>query len=257
MADFDLSRLASIARLNANPSWGNRDLYRLLFKEELYLAAYEKIKSKPGNMTKGVDGTTLDGISMSNIASIIKSMRDESFTFSPTRRTYIPKKNGKMRPLGIANPREKLVQEAIRMILEAIYDSPYGPTFSEKSHGFRPKRGTHNALREIRTKWTGVRWTVEGDITSFFDNIDHDRLIELLRKRIKDERFLNLIRKALNAGILDQGTFSPSVLGTPQGSIVSPILANVYLHELDEKVAEIVTRETKGKGARPNPATER
>jgi group II intron reverse transcriptase/maturase len=254
MAEIDLSRLASIARLNANPSWVNRDLYRLLFRHDLHLAAYEKIKSQPGNMTKGVDGTTLDGISMASIESITKAMRAESFTFSPTRRTYIPKKNGKMRPPGIANPREKLVQEAIRMILEAIYDSPYGPTFSDKSFGFRPKRGTHNALREIRTQWTGVRWIIEGDITSFFDNIEHDRLIELLRKRIKDERFLNLIRKALNAGILDQGSFSPSIIGTPQGSIVSPILANVYLHELDEKVAEIVERETKGKGAKKNPA---
>jgi len=254
MAESDLSRLESIARLNANPSWVNRDLYRLLFKKELYLAAYEKIKSKPGNMTKGIDGTTLDGLNMPHIETTITAIRDESFTFAPARRTYIPKKNGKRRPLGIANPREKLVQEAIRMILEAIYDSPFGPTFSDKSYGFRQKRGTHNALREIRTQWTGVRWIIEGDIKSFFDNLDHDRLIELLRKRIKDERFLNLIRKALNAGILDQGNFAPTITGTPQGSVISPILANVYVHELDEKVAEIVARETKGKGAKPNPA---
>ncbi|WP_046869033.1 reverse transcriptase domain-containing protein [Microvirga massiliensis] len=254
MAEFDLRRLESIARLNANPTWVNRDLYRLLFKEDLYLAAYERIKSKPGNMTKGVDGTTLDGMNMPHVEAVIEAMRSESFTFAPARRTYIPKKNGKLRPLGIANPREKLVQEAIRMILEAIYDSPFGPTFSDKSYGFRQKRGTHNALREIRTRWTGVRWIIEGDIMSFFDNIEHDRLIELLRKRIKDERFLNLIRKALNAGVLDQGDFTATTSGTPQGSVVSPILANVYLHELDIKVTEIVARETKGKGAKPNPA---
>nr|WP_298059641.1 reverse transcriptase domain-containing protein [uncultured Halomonas sp.] len=253
MANIDLGRLESIAKLNANPCWVNRDLYRLLFKRDIYLAAYERIKSKPGNMTKGTNGETLDGISISHVDGIISAMRDESFKFSPARRTYIPKKDGKSRPLGIANPREKLVQEAIRMVLEAIYDSPQGPTFSDKSYGFRQKRGTHNALQEIRTKWTGVRWLIEGDIASFFDNINHNRLIEILRKRIEDERFLNLIRKALNAGILDQGKFSSTSLGTPQGSVVSPILANVYLHELDEKVAEIVERETKGKGAKQNP----
>ena len=234
MAEFDLGRLESIARLNANPNWVNRDLYRLLFRKELYLAAYEKIKSKPGNMTEGSDGTTLDGTGLRHIEAIIEKMRDESFHFSPARRVFIPKKNGKKRPLGIANPREKLVQDAIRMILESIYDNPFGPTFSDQSYGFRQKRGTHNALREVRIQWTGVRWIIEGDITAFFDNIDHSRLIDLLRRRIQDERFLNLIRKALNAGILDQGTFAP-LLPVPRKGVSCHLFSQTCICTLSTK----------------------
>ena len=168
-----LVRLEALRIRNANRDWVNCDLYRLLYRPDLYEIAYEKIKSNPGNMTTGTDGSTLDGFSYAAMGDIIRSLRDEQFQFKPVRREYIPKTNGKMRPLGIPSPRDKIVQEVIHMILEAIYDSPYGPCFHEASHGFRPNRSCHTALREFRRKWTGVVWIIEGDIKSCFDEIDH------------------------------------------------------------------------------------
>lgn len=257
MHNKDLTRLENLKKVNANrPSWANEDLYRLMYKEELYVVAYEKIKSKPGNMTPGSDGTTLDGFSLSEIREIIGKMRNESFQFAPARRVYIPKANGKERPLGIAPPKDKIVQEVMRMILEAIYDSPYGTTFLNVSHGFRPNRSPHTALQEIG-KWSGVNWVIEGDIKGCFDNIDHQVLVKLLRKRIKDEKFLNLVWKSLRAGHLEFNIPVQSLTGSPQGSIVSPILANVYLHELDMFVAGLVEKHSQGKGRKVNPEYKR
>ena len=149
-----LERLERLRKLNSNRQWVNDDLYRLLYKEDLYIVAYERIKSKPGNMTPGTDEETLDGFSLESIREIINEMRTEQFHFKPVRLTFIPKANGKMRKLGIPCVRDKIVQEVIRMILEAIYDSPYGPYFSDQSHGFRPNRSCHTALQEIRGKWS-------------------------------------------------------------------------------------------------------
>jgi group II intron reverse transcriptase/maturase len=237
-----LLRLEQLRKANAKPGWVNSDLYRLLYKPDLYIVAYEKIKSKPGNMTPGVDGDTLDGFSMDTIGNIIEDMRKERFNFSRARRVYIPKTNGGRRPLGIAPPKDKVVQEVIRMILEAIYDSPHGPTFLPCSHGFRPNRAPHTALKTIRTDWSGIVWIVEGDIKGCFDNIDHETLLAILRKRIHDERFLGLIRKALTAGYLEFQEPVDSIIGTPQGSIISPVLANIYMHEFDEFVMELTAR---------------
>jgi group II intron reverse transcriptase/maturase len=234
--------------LNSDRDWVNDDLYRLLYKEDLYILAYERIKSKPGNMTPGTDGETIDGWSLEKIQTIIREMRTETFQFKPVRTEYIPKSNGKMRKLGIPSTRDKIVQEAIRLILETIYDSPYGPYFRDTSHGFRPNRSCHTALREIRGKWSATNWWIEGDIRACFDEINHKTLVDLLRKKIRDERFLNLIWKLLRAGYLDiQGQRKDSLAGSPQGGIVSPILANAYLHELDEKVEEIRQCLEKGK----------
>ena len=247
-------RLERLRQLNSKKEWVNDDLYRLMYKEELYIIAYERIKSKPGNMTPGTDGQTIDGWSLEEIHKIIEEMRSEQFQFKPVRIEYIPKSNGKMRKLGISSARDKIVQEAIRLILEAIYDSPYGPYFLDTSHGFRPKRSCHTALREIRGKWAATNWFVEGDIQACFDDIEPKILVNLLRKKIKDERFLNLIWKLLRAGYLDlQGERKDSLAGTPQGNIASPILANVYLHELDVKVEQIQQRLQKGKKKGPNP----
>ncbi len=225
-----------------------------MYKEDFYIIAYERIKSAPGNLTPGSDGNTIDGMSLEIIHKIIQEMRTEQFQFKPVRTVYIPKANGKMRKLGIPSTRDKLVQEVIRMILECIYDSPYGPYFHETSHGFRPNRSCHTALRAIRKTWTGTNWFLEGDISACFDSIEHGVLVNLLRKKIKDERFLNLIWKLLRAGYLDlQGARKDSLAGTPQGGLVSPILANVYLHELDEKVEEIRKREECGNKKAENP----
>jgi group II intron reverse transcriptase/maturase len=249
-----LQRLEQLRHLNANKGWVNEELYRLMYKEDLYIIAYERIKSAPGNMTPGTDGATIDGFSLEIIRKTIQEMRTEQFQFKPVRVTYIPKPNGKMRKLGIPSTRDKIVQEVIRMILECIYDSPYGAYFQETSHGFRPNHSCHTALRPIRATWTATNWFLEGDIQACFDMIDHTTLEHILRKKIQDERFLNLIWKLLRAGYLDlQGTQQNSLAGTPQGGIVSPILSNVYLHELDEKIEEICKRETKGKKKQENP----
>jgi len=241
-------RLEYQSLANRDRQWINDDLYRLLYKADLYILAYERIKSKPGNMTPGTDGETLDGFSMETIQTIIEEMRTEQFRFKPVRTTFIPKANGKMRRLGIPCVRDKVVQEAMRLILEAIYDSPYGPYFRETSHGFRPNHSCHTALREFRGKWSAVNWLIEGDIRACFDELSHSVLVKTLRKKIHDERFLNLIWKLLNAGYMDlHGRKKESLIGSPQGGILSPILANVYLHELDDFVEGLRAKHEKGK----------
>jgi group II intron reverse transcriptase/maturase len=250
MSQETFMRLEQLRKLNSNRQWVNYNVYRLMYKEDLYIVAYERIKSKPGNMTPGSDGETLDGFSLETIREIIQDMRTEQFRFKPVRTTFIPKANGKMRKLGIPCVRDKVVQEVIHLLLEAIYDSPHGPYFKETSHGFRPNRSCHTALREFRGKWTAVNWLIEGDIRACFDELDLHTLVSLLHKKIHDQRFLNLIWKLLKAGYLDlHGVKRESLIGSPQGSLASPILANVYLHELDEFVeglrAEVETGEEK------------
>lgn len=250
-----LIRIEAIRNANADPAYVNDRLYRLMFREDLYITAYERIKSKPGNMTAGVDGTTLDGFSIRTIKNIITRMRDESFSFKGARRVLIPKANGKTRPLSVAPPVDKVVQEVMRMILEAIYE----PTFSDNSHGFRAGKSCHSALKQIRDNWSGVTWIIEGDIKGCFDNINHSKLISVLRQRIKDERFVTLVRKALNAGYFDSGIFHTSAMGTPQGSIISPILANVFLSQLDQQMDVLIKKHERGTldGKKTNPAYKR
>ncbi|MBB4091966.1 reverse transcriptase domain-containing protein [Brucella pecoris] len=247
-----LRRLQKVRKLNENPTWVNRDLYRLMYEEDLYILAYENIKSSPGNMTAGADGETIDGFSMKQVRRIIETMKDQTFTFTRARRTYIPKANGKLRPLGIPSPKDKVVQEVLRLILTSIYDNEK-PTFLEYSHGFRAQRGTHTALKQVRS-WHSVNWFVEGDIKGCFDNIDHGTLIQVLKKRVGDQRFLDLIWKALKAGYLEGTTQVNSLAGTPQGSIVSPILANIYLHEFDLWMDRFIADNEKGAKKRINPA---
>ncbi|WP_216369009.1 reverse transcriptase/maturase family protein, partial [Dictyobacter arantiisoli] len=255
MSQQTFMRLEHLRQLNSNRQWVNEDVYRLMYKEDLYIVAYERIKSKPGNMTPGTDEETLDGFSLETIRGVVQEMRTEQFHFKPVRTTFIPKANGKMRKLGIPCVRDKVVQEVIHMILEAIYDSPNAPYFQETSHGFRPQRSCHTALREVRTHWTGVNWYIEGDIRACFDELDHQVLVHILRKKIQDERFLNLIRKLLKAGYMDlHGSKKESLIGPPQGGIISPILANVYLHELDEYIEEVKKIQEKGTKKRDNPA---
>jgi group II intron reverse transcriptase/maturase len=211
----------------------DRDLYKsFLLDPTMYLASYKKLRSKPGSMTPGINPTTLDGMSLDEILKIIDSLKDQSFKFTPGRLQSIPKKSGGTRPLVVGNPRDKLVQEVIRMVLEAIYE----PLFFENSHGFRVNRSCHSALRYIFTKFTGTTWWIEGDIQKCFDSIPHDKLMRLLENKITDQRFLELIRKALNAGYFDFKTHITNIVGTPQGSIISPILANIFLHQLDKFV---------------------
>ena len=198
-------------------------------------------------MTQGTDGKTIDGMSIRRIDKLIECLKDESYQPQPSRRTYIPKKNGKLRPLGIPSFDDKLIQEVIRMLLKAVYEN----SFSDTSHGFRPKRSCHTALQQIQTGFTGVKWFVEGDIKGFFDNINHEILIKILSERIKDERFLRLIRKFLKAGYLEEWRFHNTYSGTPQGGIISPILANIYLDKLDKFMEKLQAEFNCGKRRNP------
>jgi group II intron reverse transcriptase/maturase len=223
-------------------------LYRILFNEEMYYVAYQNINAKPGNMTKGTDSQTIDEMSLARIVKLIDAIRNESYQPRPSRRTYIPKKNGKKRPLGIPTFDDKLVQEVIKMILEAIYEG----NFEHSSHGFRPQRSCHTALMQITKSFNGAKWFIEGDIKGFFDNINHDVLIGILQERISDERFTRLIRKFLNAGYIEDWVYHKTYSGTPQGGIVSPLLANIYLDRLDKYVKEYIKRFDLGEGRTPN-----
>jgi len=217
-------------------------LYRVLFNEEMFYTAYQRIYAKVGNMTAGSDGKTIDQMSLSRIEKIIGALKSETYKPNPAKRTYIPKKNGKMRPLGIPSFDDKLVQEVLRMILESIFEKQ----FEDSSHGFRPDRSCHTALAQAQRLFTGSKWFIEGDIQGFFDNINHDVMIEILKERISDERFIRLIRKFLNAGYMEEWTYYRTYSGTPQGGIVSPILANIYLDKLDKYVKEYARQFNKG-----------
>ena len=224
-------------------------LYRILFNEQMFYVAYQRIYAKPGNMTPGSDDKTIDGMSIERIGHLIATLKDESYMPTPARRVYIPKKNGKKRPLGIPSIEDKMVQEVVRLILEAIYEGH----FEDTSHGFRPRRSCQTALRSIRNLFTGANWFIEGDIKGFFDNIDHHILIDTLRERISDERFIRLIWKFLKAGYIEDFTFHNTYSGTPQGGIISPILANVYLDKFDKYMREYAESFDKGKKRRENP----
>ena len=221
--------LNSLRSKSQDISYHYERLYRNLYNREFYLTAYQNIYAKPGNMTAGTNGKTVDGMSMERIEQLVASMKDHSYHPNPERRTYIKKKNGKLCPLGIPSFNDKLVQEIVRMILESIYE----PSFSNCSHGFRPKRNCHTALQQIKTNFTAAKWFVEGVITSFFDNIDRSVFVGILRRRIYDEYFISLIWKFLKAGCMEDWVFHRTYSGTPQGSIISPILSNVYLNEFD------------------------
>ena len=210
-------------------------LYRYLLRPDIYYVAYQHLYSNKGAGTKGVTDDTADGFSEIYIENIIEALKNEMYQPKPVRRTYIKKSNGKMRPLGLPVFTDKLIQEAIRMILEAIYE----PIFSDYSHGFRPARSCHTALAQIKKEFTGARWFIEGDIKGCFDNINHAVLVEIINQKIKDARFLKLIRSFLKAGYMEDWKYHETYSGCPQGGIISPILANIYLNELDRHVMKI------------------
>lgn len=234
-----LSSLASNAKGN---NYTFQRLYRNLYNIEFYLDAYAKIYPNKGSNTRGINKDTIDGMSLIRINILIEKLKNQSYQPNPARRIYIPKKNGKLRPLGLPTFEDKLVQEVVRRILENIYEHQ----FSDNSHAFRPNRSCHTALKQIKNTFTGTRWFIEGDIKGFFDNIDHHTLINILRKKIKDEKFINLIWKFLRAGYVEDWIFHKTFSGTPQGGIISPILSNIYLNELDHYIDEYTTKFNKG-----------
>ncbi len=223
------------------------DVYRQLYNPELYLRAYGRLYRNEGAMTAGATPETVDGMSLEKVGAIIERLRHERHRWTPARRTHIPKANGRRRPLGIPTWSDKLLQEVVRSILEAYYE----PQFSDRSHGFRPGRGCHTALNEVYFTWKNTAWLIEGDIKGCFDNIDHAVLMSILREKIRDGRFTALIEGLLGAGYLEDWAYRPTYSGTPQGGVVSPILANIYLDRLDKFVeGELIPDYTRGQGGR-------
>src|SRR6266498_5888250 len=206
------------------------ELYRQLFNPQLYLLAYGRLYSNQGAMTPGVDGETVDGMSLGKIGRIIDALRHERYRFQPVKRVYIPKKNGKKRPLGLPSWSDKLVGEVVRILLEAYYE----PRFSGRSHGFRPGRGCHTALTEVANTWKGTTWFIEGDISDCFGSLDHEVMISVLAEHIHDNRVLRLIKGMLRAGYLEDWVWNATLSGAPQGGVVSPVLSNIYLDRLDK-----------------------
>ena len=228
-----------------------QELYRQLFNPQLYLLAYGRIYANTGAMTPGASAETVDGMSQAKIGRIIDAMRHERYRFSPVRRVHIPKTNGKTRPLGLPNWSDKLVGEVIRLLLEAYYE----PTFSDRSHGFRPRRGCHTALREVANTWAGTTWFIEADIADCFGSLDHQVMLEILREKVHDERFLRLVGGMLTAGYLEDWKWGATLSGIPQGGVSSPILSNIYLHKLDVFVEQVLIPEyTRGGLRKRNPA---
>jgi group II intron reverse transcriptase/maturase len=227
------------------------ELYRQLFNPHLYLLAYGRLYSNHGAMTPGVDGETVDGMSLGKIERIIEALRHERYRFQPVKRTYIPKKNGKRRPLGLPSWSDKLVGEVVRLLLEAYYE----PRFSGRSHGFRPGRGCHTALTEVVNTWAGTTWFIEGDISDCFGSLDHDTMLGVLGEKIHDNRFLRLLRNMLQAGYLEDWEWNATLSGAPQGGVASPILSNIYLDRLDTFVETVLIPEyTRGRVRANNPA---
>jgi group II intron reverse transcriptase/maturase len=227
------------------------DVYRQLYNPDLYLRAYGKIYRNDGAMTPGSTPETVDAMSQDKIEGTIKLLREEKYQWTPVRRVYIGKKNStKKRPLGMPTWSDKLLQEVMRSLLEAYYE----PQFSTHSHGFRPNRGCHTALAEIKRVWRGTTWFIEGDIKGCFDNIDHTILLSILREKIHDNRFLRLVENLLKAGYLEKWQYNATYSGTPQGGIISPLLANIFLDRLDRFVEnELLPAYNRGKARKMSP----
>jgi len=230
------------------------EIYRQLFNPALYLLAYGRIYANKGSMTPGATAETVDGMSMGKIGRVIDAMRHERYRFSPARRVYIPKKNGKMRPLGLPTWSDKLVGEVVRLLLEAYYE----PTFSDRSHGFRPGRGCHTALSEVVNTWTATTWFIEVDVADCFGSLDHEVMLATIAERVHDGRFLRLIRGMLTAGYLEDWVWNATHSGAPQGGVASPILSNIYLNRLDTFVETVlIPAYTRGEVRAANPAYHR
>jgi RNA-directed DNA polymerase len=227
-------------RTMAQPTQRHKRLYRLVCDPGWLRASVDAVLSNPGSNTPGVDGITKSHIDSRTegrnrlVQELHAELRNETYRPHPVKRVYIPKANGKMRPLGIACLRDRAVQGTVKMVLEPIYESVFHPF----SWGFRPLRSTHHALSALRRgpadPKLGFKWIIEGDIASCFDEIDHRLLRRILKKRVQDSRLLDLLTRLLRCGVWEDGQVSYPQTGTVQGSVVSPLLANIFLHEFDD-----------------------
>lgn len=219
-------------------------VYHNLRQRGLFYKAYENLYSNRGATNPGTNpDDTIQGMSVVRIDAIIQKLTDGTYKWQPSRRIYVPKANGQQRPISIPGWSDKMVQEVMRLILEAYYE----PQFRESSHGFRPNRSCFTALKTIKETWTGTKWFIEGDIKGCFDNIPKDLILRLLGQRIHDNRFLKLVNGMLDAGYLEDWRYHQTNSGVPQGGVVSPIVSNIVLNELDKWIEdELIAQHTKG-----------
>ncbi|MGD2178689.1 MAG: reverse transcriptase domain-containing protein, partial [Anaerolineae bacterium] len=240
--------LTMLSRMAQKPEVRFDKLFQKLYNTDLWLMAYESIAAVPGNMTKGIDDRTVDGMGIERIRAVVTDLKASRYRPAPVRRTYVKKANGGLRPIGIPSFEDKLLQTVVKLVLEAIYE----PVFSKHSHGFRPGRSCHTALQQVK-RMTGTRWWIEGDIKACFDTLDHEILLTILGQRITDKRFLHLIEQFLRAGYVEDWQYYDTYSGVPQGGNLSPILANVYLNELDRRMEATIAEFNQGKQRRPTP----
>jgi group II intron reverse transcriptase/maturase len=228
----------------------NDKLIHIVSDLEVLVLAYETIKSKPGNTTPGIDSVTLDKIGLKWFISISKLLKAGKYRFKPARRIYVPKSGKKTkRPLTISGSLDKVVQQAIYFILNAIYE----PSFLDASHGSRSNRGTHTALKYLKFKFNSVKWCIEADIENNFPSISHSILLKTLKERISCQKFLALIKNSIKAGYKHESKFYESNVGVFQGSVISPILNNIYLHKFDLFMEDLCKSFNLGTRCRKNP----
>ncbi len=232
----DATTVLGIIRQRGERRLPLKNLYRQLYNPQFYFRAYARLYSNDGAMTPDTTGETVDGMSREKIKTMIDLIRQERWRWTPVKRVYIPKKSGKLRPLGLPSWSSKVMQEVVRQLLDAYFE----PTFSDHSHGFRPGRGPHTALSEIVHGWKGVHWVIEGDISDCFGRLDHQVLLNILAECIHDNRFLRLIRHMLQAGYLEEWRWHETLSGAPQGGVCSPVLSNIYLDKLDKFVETVL-----------------
>jgi len=247
----DAATVLSIIRNRGERGLPLKKLYRQLYNPQVYFQAYARLYSNEGAMTPDTTGETVDGMSREKINTMIGLIRQERWRWTPVKRVFIPKRNGKLRPLGLPSWSSKVLQEVVRQLLNAYFE----PRFSDHSHGFRPGRGCHTALGEIVQTWKGVHWFIEGDISDCFGSLSHEVLMGILNESIHDHRFLRLIRHMLQAGYLEEWRWHQTLSGAPQGGVCSPILSNIYLDKLDKFVETVLLpKYNHGKRRAKNPA---